>query len=385
MTMGTGVWPFKTPMRHWFCFPCPTPMRLCGWPRQHTYLGPWVVVCPGQLSTSTDLSASLLPSAPTVGFWGCKVLSGRVAATLAGESRPRPRSCAFNLSAMRSSPGGRMSWPRRKPRCPFAKIWLLCPHSFRSEASRCWPCMEQMAHVGCKQIELLTDADPIPFSGNSQRRRTLGFEPDPALGPMPPMHSNGLQIMLRMEAKRGSASLPVWLVDASCWVPDLVQLPDPRSPSHGVWLSQTSNGTHTEVWAGYAKLSLGMLSQLCALTVGKTLASAWQRAAARQPTSPRADGVPFHHIYTQHPLANIHGPGGRCRHVKMGVLDQPTGSACLRTERIQGEVWMAKTTVVDEWAHCQAGLHRAILGGQRQRKNRAECGARCPCQSGRWR
>ena len=334
----------------------PDPDAVVWLAEQHTYLGPWVVVCPGPLSTSTDLSTSLLPTAPTVGFWGLQkfYLAVLLQRWLGGVTPEAPQ--------LRLQSAGDAVIPRRAYVMALtanhdallqdlAVVPALIPVGSQSLLAMH---MEQMAHVGCKQIELLTDADPIRFREILNEGERWGLSLTLHLASDATDAFKRLQIMLRMEAKRGSASLPVWLVDASCWVPDLVQLPDPDHPSHGVWLSQASNGAHAEVWAGYAKLSLGMLSQLCALTRWEDIGIRLAEAAAHQPTSPQADGVPFHRIHTRSThLQTFTGLVAAADMAKMGVLDQPNWIRLPQNERIQGEVWMAKTAVVDELAHCQ--------------------------------
>lgn len=320
---------------------------------QYQYLGPWVVVCPGLLSTSTELATPLLPAPATVGFWGGQkfYLAVLLQRWLGGVTPEAPQA--------RLKAAGDDVTPRRAYVMALtanddallhdlAVVPALMPVGSQSLLAMH---MEQMAHAGCKHIELLTDADPIRFREILNEGERWGLSLALHLASDAPDAFKRLQLMLRMEAKRGSASMPVWLVDASCWVPDLIQLPDPAQPANGVWLSQADGDSAQPVWAGYAKLGVGLLSQLCAHTHWNEVGT---RLANDTLFSNVGNELPVHRIHTRSTnLQSFTGLVAAVEMAKMGVLDEPNWIQLPQGEHIQGPVWMAKTAVVDALAHCR--------------------------------
>lgn len=109
MTMATGVWPFKTPMRPLF-FPC---RPRCGCvAEQNTYLGPLGGGVSGavvHLHGPVHFAVAHSPHGGLLGF--AKVYLAVLLQRWLGSHARGPAAARLNLPAMRSSPGGRMSWP----------------------------------------------------------------------------------------------------------------------------------------------------------------------------------------------------------------------------------------------------------------------------------
>jgi hypothetical protein len=212
--------------------------------------------------------------------------------------------------------------------------------------------MEQMAAVRCQQIELITDADPIRFREIVNEGERWGLAVTLHLASDARDAFKRLQLMLRMETLRDSTARPVWLVDASRWIPDAITVPDTSQPSNAVWLEGGGVAASGQSgWAGYAKLDLVLLARLCACSQWEEVGP---RLATYGPHESDTHPLPCHHIPTRSTdLQALPGLVAAMEMARMGVLDQPNWVRVPVGEHVKGEVWRAKTAVVDELAVCE--------------------------------
>jgi UDP-N-acetyl-D-mannosaminuronic acid transferase (WecB/TagA/CpsF family) len=321
---------------------------------QHPYLGAWTVVCPGVLSVESDPRIPLIPPPTKLRWWATQkfylaVLLQRWLGGVTpeapqhrgktgGESTIPQRAYVMALSASQDSLVQDLS--AVPALIPVGSQSLLAMH------------MEQMAAVRCQQIELITDADPIRFREIVNEGERWGLAVTLHLASDASDAFKRLQLMLRMETLRDSTARPVWLVDASRWIPDGITVPEPSQPSNALWLDTGGAAApDTPEWAGYAKLDLALLARLCACPHWDDVGT---RLTTYEPDEGDTHPLPCHRIPARGThLQALPGLVAAMEMARMGVLDQPNWVRVPVGEHVKGEVWRAKTAVVDELAVCE--------------------------------
>jgi UDP-N-acetyl-D-mannosaminuronic acid transferase (WecB/TagA/CpsF family) len=320
---------------------------------QHPYLGAWTVVCPGLLAVQSQADTPLLSPPPQVRWWAAQkfYLAVLLQRWLGGVTPEPPqhrgktgsentipqRAYVMALSASQDSLVQDLS--AVPALIPVGSQSLLAMH------------MEQMAAVRCQQVELITDADPIRFREIVNEGERWGLAVTLHLASDASDAFKRLQLMLRMETLRDNSAQPVWLVDASRWIPDGITVPDPSRPSNAIWLDAGGAAPDSTGWAGYAKLDLALLAGLCACPRWDDVGT---RLATYLPSEGEGDALPCHHIPTRSAhLQALPGLVSATEMARMGVLDQPNWVKLPESTHIKGEVWRSKTAVVDELAVCE--------------------------------